>query len=204
MFESARHCIPFLLDLAQDFHGFLGACYADHPIVRLFQSYVGDKPVVGIFDASIHAALQIVQPGSKFGIVTTGKPYEYLLAEGVKQLLSNTSQFNNRHLKRFGGVSASGIGAGDLGEESREIAREKIMAATTKLLGSGQGQVKVLCVGGVILLGMENWIREACESALGALKGREIKIIDQLAAGALMLDASLQHKTFVDFNPALK
>lgn len=203
MFESSRHCLPLLLDLTGDYHGFLGACYADHPIVRLLQSYVGDKPVVGIFDASIHASLQLVQPGSQFGIVTTGAPFEYLLTEGVEQLLSNTSQYNIKHLQKFGGVAASGIGIGDICGESREIAKQKIMVATTTLLNSGQGQVRIICVGGVILLGMENWIREACELTLGPRKAREVKIIEQLAAGALMLEACLHHRTFVDFSPAL-
>ncbi|CAG8975709.1 hypothetical protein HYALB_00009116 [Hymenoscyphus albidus] len=202
MFESASHCIPSLFDIAHNFHGFLGACYADHPIVRLFQSYVSDKPVVSIFDASIHAALQMIPPDSKFGIITTGMPFEEILAEGVKQLFSNTSAYTIEHLQKFGGVVASHIGEGDLDNDTEGTAREKIMAATTRLLESGQ--VNVLCLGGVILVGMESWIREACDLALGPQRGREVMIIDQLAAGALMLDACLQRKAFIDFNPALR
>lgn len=202
MFESASHCISLLLKIVDDFDGFLGACYADHPIVRLLQSYVGSKPVVGIFDASVDAALQLVGPESQFGIITTGLAFESLLAEGVEQLLLSTQYGGHDQQKHFAGVIASDIGVGDLSPESRPRAREKIMAATARMLCSGS--VHVLCVGGVILAGMEGWIREACEAELGIDKGKEIKIIDQLVAGALVLDANLRGKRLVDFSAALR
>jgi Asp/Glu/hydantoin racemase len=202
MYESASHCSPLLVEIADEFDGFLGACYADHPVIRLLQSYVGNKPVVGIFDASVLAALQLTGPDSKFGILTTGAPFEILLANGVKRLLGSTPSERNNQLHRFGGVVASGIGAGDLDHESRERAREKVMVATTRLLRSGE--VNVLCVGGVILAGMEPWIREACENERGIERGREVKIIDQLAVGAAVLDAILREEPFGDFTAALK
>jgi Asp/Glu/hydantoin racemase len=202
MFESASHCLSLLLEIADEFDGFLAACYADHPIVRLLQSYVGNKPVVGIFDASVFAALQLTGLDSKFGIVTTGAPFEILLADGVKRLLGGTADEQNKKLHRFGGVAASGIGAGDLDPESRERAREKVMAATTRLVRSGE--VNVLCVGGVILAGMEPWIRQACEKTLGVKRGREVKIIDQLAVGAIVLNAILRDESLSDFTAALR
>jgi Asp/Glu/hydantoin racemase len=202
MFESASHCITLLLEIADEFDGFLGACYADHPVVRLLQSHVGNKPVVGIFDASVLAALQLTGSGSKFGILTTGAPFEILLANGVKRLLGSTADERNNQLRRFGGVAASGVEADDLGPESRERARAKVMAATTRLVRSGE--VNVLCVGGVILAGMEPWIREACENELGIGRGREVKIIDQLAVGAVVLNKILRHEPLCDFAAALK
>jgi Asp/Glu/hydantoin racemase len=202
LFESASHCIPLLLDIADDFDGFLGACYADHPIVRLLQSYVGSKPVVGIFDASVFAAIQLTNADSKFAIITTGLAFETLLENGVKNLLGRTADGRNKLLDRFGGVAASGIGPGDLGPEAREMARGKVMTATRKLVRSGE--VNVICVGGVILAGMECWIREACENELGVRRGTHVKIIDQLAVGAIMLDAVLRHEPFSDFTAALK
>lgn len=200
MYESANHCIPLLLKIAHNYDGFLGACYADHPVVRLLQSYMHSKPVVGIFDASIHAAIQLVKPSLKFGIVTTGMPFEHLLTEGVTHLLKATR--DEASSKQFAGVVASGIGMSDLASTSRAIAKEKIMMATSNLLQSAN--IDVICVGGVILSGMECWIREACENELGLEMGRKVKIIDQLAAGALVLDAILRHDTVVDFGPALR
>jgi Asp/Glu/hydantoin racemase len=202
MYESASHCIPLLLQIAHQYEGFLGACYADHPVVRLLQSYVHNKPVVGIFDASVHAAIELVDSDSKFGIITTGLPFESLLAEAVKHLLCTIPNESNKQVQQFGGVVASGIGVSDLGPEARGIARDKIIAATTKLVRSGE--VNVLCVGGVILAGMEHWIREACENELGIEKGRNVKIVDQLVAGVAVLDAILRHDSFVDYSAALR
>jgi Asp/Glu/hydantoin racemase len=208
MYESTSHCIPLLLAIADGFDGFLGACYADHPLVRLLQSYVGSKPVVGIFDASIVAALQFVAPsfpspsGSKFGIITTGVAYEGLLSQGVKQLLGSSAE----QLSKFSGVSASGIGLGDLHADSHSAAREKVMKATARLIQAGDGDVDVVCMGGVILAGMEGWVHEACELELGVEKGQKVKVLDQLLAGMLTLDALLRQKPLhlVDYRRALR
>ncbi|PNH41738.1 hypothetical protein VD0004_g5437 [Verticillium dahliae] len=193
MYESASHCIPLLRAMADDFDGFLGACYADHPVVRLLQSYVGSKPVVGIFDASILAALQLVGPSTRFGIVTTGVAYEELLYEGVKHLLRRDKEV----FAKFGGVAASGVGLMDLQPGSEAGAREKIMEATCRLLATKEGEdnIEVVSMGGVILSGMERWVHEGSELALGVEAGRRIKVIDQLLAGLLTLDALLQGQT---------
>ncbi|KFA50067.1 hypothetical protein S40293_08591 [Stachybotrys chartarum IBT 40293] len=192
MYESASHCLPLLLDIAHEYDGFLAACYADHPLVRQLQIHMGDKPVVGIFDASIYAALRLLSPGSRFGIITTGLAYEALLTEGVKTLLGR----GHGDVTRFAGVAASGIGLADIVNNQHQPdmprTREKIMQATAKLLQSGrQGDVNVLCMGGVVLVGMEGWVRDACEAELGPAQGRKIKVVDQLAAGMLTLDALL-------------
>ncbi|CRK31685.1 hypothetical protein BN1708_005497 [Verticillium longisporum] len=203
MYESASHCIPLLRAMADDFDGFLGACYADHPVVRLLQSYVGSKPVVGIFDASILAALQLVGPSTRFGIVTTGVAYETLLSEGVRHLLRRDKEV----LAKFGGVAASGVALVDLQPGSEAGAREKIMDATCRLLTTKEGEdnIEVVSMGGVILTGMERWVHEASELALGVEAGRRIKVIDQLLAGMLTLDALLQGKSIrsVDYSQVL-
>ena len=198
MYESASHCLPPLLEIADEYDGFLGACYADHPIVRLLQSYVGNKPVVGIFDASILAANHLTGSNCRFGIITTGSAFELLLAEGVKRLLGH----NTAALERFSGVTASGIGADDLKPDCQAQAKEKVMSAPARLIALGN--IDVICVGGVILAGMESWIREACQRELGLKRGREVKIIEQLAVGALMLDAVLRRTPTCDFSRALR
>lgn len=190
MHDSAALCLPLLLRLAPDFDGFLAACYADHPVVRLLQSQVGSKPVVCIFHASIYAALQLAGPSStaQFGIITTAPVYEALLSSAVDMILRS----NKQALARFGGVAASGIGLADLRLDhlgklrQAEAAREKVIAATQDMLRSRQ-DVQILCMGGVILAGMEPWVHEACKA-----EGRpEVQVLDQLAAGMLTLDALL-------------
>lgn len=202
MEESAAHCLPLLLKLAPDFDGLLAACYADHPIVRLMQKRMGTKPVVGIFDASVFTALQLLGPASRFGIVTTGPAYEPLLAQGVRALLGQ----DDRDLARFAGVVASGVGLADVaGRPLDECAgaRRKIAEATANLLEApGDGEVTVLCMGGALLAGMEGWVHEACRA-----RGRhDVKVVDQLAAGMLVLDALLGRRRLdsVDYHLALK
>ena len=202
MYESALHCLPLLLEMEKDFDGFLGACYADHPLVRLLQSYVGSKPVVGIFDASIFAAMQLVSDGSRFGIITTGMAYENLLRQGVKALIGSTDEY----CSLFGGVAASGIGLEDLDTERQGTAREKILSATRRLLQMNSGKLDVVVMGGVILSGMETWVREALEVELGADKAGKVKVIDQLVAGALTLAALLRSEglDMVEYGLALR
>ncbi|KAF2432935.1 hypothetical protein EJ08DRAFT_669146 [Tothia fuscella] len=172
MYESTRYCIPPLLRLVDEFDGFLTACYAAHPLPRILQSYVGNKPVVGIFIASIAAALTVVAPHSKFGILTTGEPFEPLLADGVRNLQRSQDYKEAEKLRvHFGMVAASGT--------------------------------DVLCMGGVILLGMENWVHEACEAELGIEKARQVKVIDQLVAGMWALHSQLRHRNTIQYDIAL-
>jgi Asp/Glu/hydantoin racemase len=197
MYESTNHCLPLLLDIVDDYDGFLAACYADHPLVRLLQSYVGSKPVVGIFDASIEAALNLVSVKSKFGILTTGQPFEVLLAEGVKHLLHGQDGEDANDLKHFGGVVASGVSLDDAQFE----AKLKVMAATRRLVQNSD--INIICMGGVILAGMEGWVHEACEAELGPEKGRQVRVIDQMLAGIWTLDAKLRHRHVKSYANAL-
>lgn len=200
MLDSAARCVPLLLKLAPDFDGFLAACYADHPIVQLLQSQVGRKPVVCIFHASIYASLQLVGPSRQFGIITTAPIYETLLADAVKTMLRS----NTQALARFAGVAASGVGLADLQQHvdgpRTSVARTKVMAATSKLLRQDP-TAEVLCMGGVVLAGMERWVHEAAQA-----EGRVVRVVDQLAAGMLTLDAFLSSKPLwtVDYHEALK
>lgn len=183
--------------MIDDYDGFLAACYADHPLVRLLQSYVGCKPVVGIFDASISAALTLVSAQTQFGILTTGLPFETLLTEGVKHLLHSQDGHGADEWGHFGGVAASGVSLSDTKLE----AKTKVMEATYKLVRTGT--INVICIGGVILSGMESWVHEACEAALGPEKGRQVKVVDQLLAGIWTLDAKLRHRQIKSYASTL-
>ena len=199
--ESTNHCIGPLMELADEFDGFLVAGYGDLPLVPLLRSRIPTKPVVGIFDASVFAALRLVAPDSKFGIVTTGVAYQDLLSDGVERLLRESGETGVEQLAKFGGVVATGIAVQDLTLEASHIAKEKVMAATMKLVSSGD--LNVVSMGGVILAGMESWVHEACELALGPEKGSKVKVIEQLVAGVLCLDAQLRHDSRPSYVRAL-
>jgi Asp/Glu/hydantoin racemase len=199
--ESAVHCLDPLLRIADDYDGFLVAGYANHPLVDLLQPHVGSKPVVGIFEASLVAAA-LADPGIKFGIITTGPAYEPLLTQAVIQQLHSSKEDSSV----FGGVAATGIGLPDLRPEQRGVAREKVMAATRRLIQSCDGDLGVICMGGVILAGFESFVHEASELELGAEKGLRIKVVDQLRAGMLILHGLIHDKPpkSADFSRALE
>ena len=153
------------------------------------QAQVGDRPVVGIFEASVAAALEGLQPSQRFAILTTGKSYEDQLETGVLRLLGG-----HKSLSKFAGVISTGIGIEDLREGSEETAKQKIQDGVRKLVE--MKDVGVICVGGVILSGMEEWVREAWSArAEGGTVG-DMVVIDQLQAGASMAERLMQERDF--------
>lgn len=194
LYDSASQCLPPLLKLADKFDGFLAACYADHPLVHMLRSSV-KQPVVSIFEASIFAAIRLLDDKSMFGIVTTGAAYEDLLDQGVKTMIGSSSV-----AKQFAGTCATGIGLEDLQPGCEEAAGKKVITATTNLVKKSGRTLRIVSMGGVILSGKEPWIRQACENELGLLEGRNVKIVDQLLAGMLTLDALLSGVQLQDVN----
>lgn len=56
---SATHALPLLLPLLEAHDAFLVACYSPHPLVQQLKARTR-KPVIGIFEASIAAAVQML------------------------------------------------------------------------------------------------------------------------------------------------
>ncbi|KIW92205.1 uncharacterized protein Z519_07189 [Cladophialophora bantiana CBS 173.52] len=185
--QNADTCFQLLLDTTEDYDGFLLACYADHPLVTLLRVRVDPKPIVGIFEASIYAALSGLQPAKRFAILTTGEAYEKQLQEGVVRLLGKS-----RADSCFAGVVSTGVDILDFAKNSQGIVEAKIKAGVKKLLG--KSEIAAICIGGVILFGMESLVREACLEELESEAGREIIVIDQLEAGAVMVRYAVHKK----------
>lgn len=57
---SATHALPLLLPLLETHDAFLVACYSPHPLVQQLKARTR-KPVIGIFEASIAAAVQMLR-----------------------------------------------------------------------------------------------------------------------------------------------
>ncbi len=151
----------------------------------MLQLEVGRKPVVGIFGASISAALNLILPGSKFGIITTGDFWIDQLSEGVRRYMSTGEDTP----ETFGGVLATGINFDDMCNKSRTIAQAKVIQTTRQLVRGGG--ISVICPGGALLIGMEDWIRDACALELGTEKGQNIVVINQIFAGVTTLHGLL-------------
>jgi Asp/Glu/hydantoin racemase len=157
---------------------FLVACYSAHPLVPLLQAQTS-KPVTGILEASVAAALQLLRPGEAFGIVSTGAVWEDLLSRAVQSVLGVPS---NQHNTRFAGVETTGLSAVELHEAPAEEVRARLTEATKRLLR--KGGVGAICMGCAGMAGMGRIIRSACVDELGEVGGSRIFIIDGVVAGA--------------------
>lgn len=163
--------------MVEDYDAFLLACYADHPLVARLQVHVGSKPVVGIFEASVQAALDILEPSKRFAILTTGEAFEKQLEAGVLRLIGKPKVETC-----FAGVVSTGIGIHDLAEASQKTVKAKVKTSVKRILA--KGDIGVICIGGVILSGTESLVKDACKEEIGNEIGQEIIVIDQLEAGA--------------------
>ncbi|EXJ86857.1 hypothetical protein A1O3_03811 [Capronia epimyces CBS 606.96] len=202
---STTTCLEKLVPLCPEYDGFLVACYADHSLVKALQAHVGAKPVTGIFEASIAAALDLGLPPPRhfrFAILTTGKPYEKQLEQGVMKILQQLEQGvmavlqdadadgdGNGDDARFAGVVATGIGLADYEQPSRTAARAKMTEGVRRVLQLGN--IGAICIGGVILHGTEHWVREICEAELGAAEAAQVVVVDQFQAGIQSLHRRL-------------
>ncbi|ORY92738.1 Asp/Glu/hydantoin racemase [Leucosporidium creatinivorum] len=180
---SATHVLPHLLDPSSDLleshSAILIACYSEHPLVPSIKEHT-TKPVTGIFEASVSAALLLLKPEQSFGIVSTGKVWEELLSTGVaNQLGAETS-------RRFAGVETTGLTAVELHDAPAEEVREKMKDATKRLLR--RGNVGAVCLGCAGMAGMEEMVREACVEEKGEKEGRDVRIIDGAKAGVALLE----------------
>ncbi|USP81866.1 hypothetical protein yc1106_09140 [Curvularia clavata] len=137
--ESVKHCLPALQqDHLTRHDGFLVACYSQHPLVPILkeQSEIrnAQKPVTGIFEASVSTSLQLIHPEEKFGIVSTGKVWETILSDATIAFLGTGSEAS----KRFAGVETTGLNATDLHDAPAEEVRKRMKDAVKRLLKKGK------------------------------------------------------------------
>jgi len=188
--ESARHCLPHLLPLLAHHSGFLVACYSKHPLVPTLKSKdavrTASKPVTGIFEASVTTALQLIQPDERFGIVSTGKVWEEILADAVADFLGSSGAAS----ERFAGVETTGLSATDLHDAPAAEVRKRMMDAVRRLLR--KGRVGAVCLGCAGMAGMGEMVREACVEELGEEAGRRVRVVDGVQAGVAWLEGAVR------------
>ncbi|KAK5038544.1 hypothetical protein LTR13_004291 [Exophiala sideris] len=172
--KSTAACLEPLIKIqnSKRYDAFLLACYADHPLGAALQARLEGLPV----------------PSKRFAILTTGNAYEEQLSRGVTRLLDTKKV----PLSRFAGVVSTGVGWSDVekGIEGIEMVKAKVKEGVRKLLGLGD--IGAICIGGVILFGMEEWIREVCEAEMGRADGQKVIIVDQLEAGVMAAERAMQ------------
>lgn len=135
-------------------------------------------PVLGIFEASITTALQLLDPDfskrETFGIVSTEKVWEGLLGRAVRGFLGSKQGTGG---ERFAGVETTGLSATELHGAPREEVRRRVKEAVGRLVRKGEGEVKVVVLGCAGMVGMEGWVREEV--------GEEVRVVDGVVAGVV-------------------
>ncbi|OLN87061.1 Uncharacterized protein C1F7.10 [Colletotrichum chlorophyti] len=190
-----------LKDLAKNgelekYDGVLVACYSVHTLVeKLSQQYHASLAVTGIFEASVLTATSLLphtsagHPSSRWGVVTTGAFWEKHLSQGVKDYLGQSDQSENT---KFGGVTSSGLTAGDFHHVSPAEVKTKLEQATEKLLLSGD--VRCVVMGCAGMAGLEEIIRSTATAVYGKERGGQVFIVDGVKAGILQLEQTVRSR----------
>jgi Asp/Glu/hydantoin racemase len=182
--QSAEACLPVILERINQPDppsAILVACYSDHPLVPRLRTEVARPSgfhVLGIFEASINAALESIKPGEKFGVVTTGKDWEPVLTEGVLQYLNERAE--DAEPDSFAGVIGTGLGVLDL---SGDDAGNLMVQAAKELASKG---ARAICLGCAGMSGLERTIEDAINEE-GSKK--KIVVIDGVQHGIKQLVA---------------
>lgn len=144
-----------------------------------------------------------------FGIVSTGKIWEFALHIAVQEFLGATSSSTSQttpSLQRFYGCETTGLNASELHDLPAEQVREKMMDATKRLLRRGaipipkstdvsateasnaiSSRVQAICLGCAGMVGLDAAVRSACIEELGPEAGKEVHIVDGVKAGVGIL-----------------
>ncbi|KAI4261052.1 MAG: hypothetical protein L6R42_003744 [Xanthoria sp. 1 TBL-2021] len=131
---STSACLPLLTPAHQTspYDANLVACYSPHPLVPALQSFTPSVPTVGIFEASVAVAVQLLSSlgpgggdgdgdgdgkGKKFGIVSTGLQWKDILESALRGDVGGQGGvgLGSEGVERWcKGVECVGVDAGDL------------------------------------------------------------------------------------------
>ena len=148
--------------------------------------------MLGIFEASVSAAIALLGNNEKFGIVSTGEVWKEILSTAMRDEVLGAQKLD----EVFAGVETLGVNAGDLhAEGGEEAVKEKVQAATKRLLEKRKGQISMVILGCAGMAGMEEWVREAAkggdiqptEYTEGNLAPKTVKVVDGVRAGVGIL-----------------
>lgn len=144
------------------------------------------KPILGIFEASIGTALNLLGEGQFFGIVSTGKVWKQIFGDAIREDLLGADKMR----RVFAGVETLGLNAGELhgdGDGEGEV-KKAVMAATGRLIDADPAvEVKVIVSGCAGMAGMEEWVRKEV-----GRRGNEVKVVDGVKAGIGVLQGLIR------------
>ena len=143
-------------------------------------------PVVGIFEASVASALQLLDlehERQQFGIVSTGAAWEGLLGQAVGLLLGTLGGGEGLY-GRCAGVETTGLDATELHSAEQGEVKRRVQEAVGRLMA--KGTVRVVLLGCAGMAGMEGWVREVV--------GERVRVVDGVKAGVGALQGLIRGK----------
>lgn len=191
---TMRSLLPFLdpsysspedADLHHPYSAYLVSCYSLHPLTNMLREKT-DRPVLNIFEASLLHAKALALP---FGIVTTGKYWEAVFTNGVRDYFTGgvDVEYDGGVVKDFIGVQTTGLTAIELHTTPKEEVDRRIVEASASLVREGAQVILLGCAG---MSGMEEAVR------LGAQKeGKSVRVIDGVRAGIVLLEGLIRAQT---------
>jgi Asp/Glu/hydantoin racemase len=186
--QSADACLPIILERMNAPNppsAVLVACYSEHPLVAMLQKEIktADFRALGIFEASVAAALETIKPGEKWGIVTTGKDWEPLLTDGALKILSERD--DDSEPDSFAGVIGTGLGVLELHDGDAEDVKSSMTQAAKQLVAKGAAAICLGCAG---MSGLDEIVQNAVREEG---KPDRVKVIDGVRYGVQALRAQV-------------
>lgn len=175
-------------DLVTSYDAFLVACYSSHPLVGWLRKrpevVKGRKHVLGIFEASVFASLDMIEGGESYGIVSTGTVWETLLSQGIRRI---TVEEKDEEIKRrFAGVETTGLNATELHDAPSDEVERRMKEAVKRLVT--RGKVGAVCLGCAGMTGLDEIVRQALREDMGEA-GDMVKVVDGVLEGVRLLSA---------------
>lgn len=178
---SSDTTLPTILPHLSTHDAFLVACYSPHPLVRALKSHT-QKPVLGIFEASVSTAISLLGNNERFGIVSTGKVWQRILGRSLRDEVLGTHKADDV----FAGTETLGLDAGDLhGDRGEEEVKKKVQAAVGRFFDEEvdvSWKLGVVVLGCAGMAGMEEWVKEEVKR-----REREVRVVDGVKAGVGIL-----------------
>ncbi|KAB8290897.1 hypothetical protein EYC80_008533 [Monilinia laxa] len=197
---STEVVLSDLISSIDQYDALLVACYSVHPLVTALRKRVKPEAhVTGIFEASVIMSLSLLAQGTGkrfggdegekegFGIVSTGKYWEQVLGEGVREFLGIKKGENSDIFK---GVETTGLTAGELHSVDQKIVGTKMKEAVKRLVG--RRDCSVVCLGCAGMAGMDDMVKEALIEELGPEDAKMVYIVDGVKAGIVYLESQLK------------
>jgi Asp/Glu/hydantoin racemase len=175
-------------------------------MLRTHPSFPRAGVAVGIFESAISSALTLLpfpheltkrssggETEGKFGIVTTGAPWIPVLTASTNQYLGLPATEEKSESSKFSGVESTGLNADELHTAPPEEVHRRMVGATRRLVRGGHTKVIILgCAG---MAGMDDMVKEGCESELGREGAKGVRIVDGVKAALAVVDGFVRSQS---------